>query len=275
MKTNTISGDEKALGAGGRGSSSSIRSVEKAIDILALLAKEGNGIRLADVAERLGMSASTVHHLMATLRGRGLVAQDERTKAYRIGYRLVEMARDYLAETQIYPAAIGPVEELRDRSGETTYLAVFQEREFVTILSLAGMRPLQARRVYRPAGTNLHSTASGKLFLAYMAESVRERLLPTLELTSFTPHTLTDWDALLAELDKVRARGVAEDREEDFVGLQCVAAPVLTADGSCVAAVSVSYPAAPDARTNELLELVREAAARVSANLRCGDAPYR
>jgi DNA-binding IclR family transcriptional regulator len=275
MKQKRISTDEKANGAVERASSGSIRSVEKAIDILDLLAREGTGVRLGDVAERLGMSPSTVHHLLATLRGRGLVAQDERSKTYRIGHRLIEMGRVYVAESQIYPAAIGPVEDLRDRSGETTYLAVFQEREYVTALALAGSRPLQARRVPRPAGTNLHSTASGKLFLAFMSEPVRERILSTLALTPFTPHTLTDRAALLAELATIAEQGFALDREEDFVGLRCIAAPVLAADGACVAAVSVSYPAAPEARTNELVVLVREAAVRISANLGHGDGSAR
>ena len=267
MAQRVVSDDETPRLGEERSTSTAVRSVEKAIDILDLLVKEKNGLRLSEVAERLEMSPSTAHHLMATLKGRGLVSQTSRSKAYRIGYRLLAMAREVLNETEVYPAAIGPAEALRDRSGETTYLTVFQEREIVTILTLDGRGPIQARRVFRPAGTNLHSTASGKLFLANLPAAHRERLLATLELTPFTPNTVTDLDALRAELDRVREQGFSEDRQEDFVGLQCIAAPVVDAHGTCVAAISVSYPAAPEPRTRELVGQVRSAAASVSDNL--------
>ena len=124
-----------------------IRSVEKVIDILELLARESRGLALGDLARRLDLNASTVHHLLATLKGRGLVTQDERTKMYRIGHRLVGMVNRFLSGTDLYPAGISPVEELRDLSGETSYLTVIQRREAAVILTLTGARPIQARRL--------------------------------------------------------------------------------------------------------------------------------
>lgn len=249
------------------GSSGSIRSVEKVIDILELLARESDGLALGDLSRRLNLNASTAHHLIATLRGRGFIAQDERTKSYRIGYRLVGLVSTFLAGTDLYPAAVGPIEELRDRSGETCYLSVFQGHELATIISLTGSRPVQARRVHRPGVPNLHSTATGKILLGHLAPDELDRLLETNGLASFTPNTITDQEALRAELAAIRAAGHAFDREEDYLGLQCIAAPVYDAGGACVASASVSYPVAPAERTAELVQLVRDAADRVSVNL--------
>lgn len=264
--------ETKTRSARGQGSGT-IRSVDKVVDILELLAHEGQGLALGDLAKRLDLNASTAHHLLATLKARGLVAQDERTKIYRIGYRLVALVSTFLSSTDLYMAGIGPVEELRDLSGETSYLSVFQGHEVAAIVTLAGMRPVQARRFHRPGQSKLHSTATGKLLLAYLPPSEAEALLTSTELAPFTPHTITDPQRLLADLAEIRARGYALDSEEDYVGIECVAVPVFTAGGQCVAAASVSYPTASADRTGELIRLVTESAGKISANL--GAVPVR
>jgi DNA-binding IclR family transcriptional regulator len=250
-----------------------IRSVERIADILELLARESRGLPLGEIAARLQLNASTTHHLLATLKARGLVAQDERSKSYRIGYRLVALTNRFLAGTDLYAAGIGPMEALRDRSGEMSYLSVFQGQEVAAIIALTGQRPIQARRSHHPGQSSLHCTASGKLLLAYLPSAAAEALLAPRELARFTPHTLTTLDDLRAELDTIRERGYALDREEDYVGVECVAAPVFDGNGECVASASVSYPAAPPARTKELIALVLDTAASISANL--GAAPVQ
>ncbi|MGH2616326.1 MAG: IclR family transcriptional regulator, partial [Thermomicrobiales bacterium] len=119
----------------------------------------------------------------------------------------------------------------------------------------------------------IHSTASGKLLLAYQPREQAAALLAAVDRSPFTPHTITDLDALLSELDAIQSRGYALDREEDYVGVQCVAAPVFDGNGDCVASVSISYPTAPAERTDELIRLVNEAAEKISANL--GAVPVR
>src|SRR5215216_614845 len=102
-----------------RGSSGAIRSVDKVVDILELLGRESRGLPISELAARLQLNISTAHHLLATLKARGLVAQDDRTKVYRIGTRLVALVNRFLLGTDLYPAAVAVVEELRNLSGET------------------------------------------------------------------------------------------------------------------------------------------------------------
>lgn len=253
--------------------STTIRSVDKAVDILELLGRESHGLAISDLASRLELNVSTAHHLLATLKARGLVAQDERTKIYRIGSRLVGLVNRFLLGTDLYPAAVAAVEELRDASGEMSYLSVFQGGDVNVMIALTGLRPVQARRMHRPGQSNVHSTASGKLLLAYQPRQQAAALLAAAEREPFTPHTITDLDALLAELDAIRGQGYALDREEDYIGVQCVAAPIFDGSGECVASVSVSYPAASPERTDDLIAMVTDAARSISANL--GASPLR
>ena len=250
-----------------------VRSVDKVVDILELLGLESRGLPISELAGRLQLNVSTTHHLLATLKARGLVAQDERTKVYRIGSRLVALVSRFLLGTDLYPAAISAVDELREVSGETSYLSILQNGEVNVIIALTGSRPVQARRMHRPSQSNLHSTASGKLLLAFQPPEQAATLLAAVDRPPFTPHTITDLDELLRELAAVRARGYALDHEEDYIGVQCVAAPVFDGNGDCVASVSISYPVAPAERTDELIRLVSDAADKISANL--GAVPVR
>ncbi|MGH2616290.1 MAG: IclR family transcriptional regulator, partial [Thermomicrobiales bacterium] len=196
-----ISDDEKTTKSDDGRAPLTIRSVDKAIDILELLGRESHGLAISDLAGRLGLNVSTAHHLLATLKARGLVAQDERTKIYRIGSRLIALVSRFLLGTDLYPAAVAAVEELRDVSGEMSYLSVFQNGEVNVMISLTGSRPVQARRMHRPGQSNIHSTASGKLLLAYQPREQAAALLAAVDRSPFTPHTITDLDALLTELD--------------------------------------------------------------------------
>ena len=250
--------------------STTIRSVDKVVDILEVLGRESRGLPLGELARRLNLNASTAHHLLATLKARGLVVQDDRTKAYRIGYRLVALVNHFLADTDLYSAGIGPVEELRDLAGETSYLSVFQGHDVAVIISLTGGRPIQARRMQRANQANLHSTATGKLLLASRPQAEAAALLQSQKLAAFTPRTITDPGVLMAALAQIRQQGYALDSEEDYIGLECIAAPVYDAAGETIASVSISYPAASPERTQGLIGLVREAATKISANLGAG-----
>jgi IclR family transcriptional regulator, KDG regulon repressor len=248
-------------------SNNSIRSLDKAISILEVLAAEQKGLALREIARRLGFIESTTHHLLATLKNRGFVDQDQLGKTYRLGHRLVGLVNAFLAGTDLYSAANGPMRELRDLSGETSYLTVLHGQELVSPIELSGTRPVQARRSETDGRPCLHATASGKMLLAHLPPERYETLLPPVSLEKFTQNTISTLRELRVELETIRQQGYALDREEHVEGVSCVAVPVLTGQGECVATASVAYPTASGERTEKLVRLVSEAGRQISANL--------
>ncbi len=244
-----------------------IRSLDKAVDIIEMLAAAPRGLSVREIAKALGFNASTTHHLVSTLRGRGFVDQDPETRAYRLGYRLVSLVNEFVSEADIYAIGAGPIRELRDRSGDTAYLTVLQDREIFVVFEATGVNPVQTRRPRPPGQSCLHGIASGKTLLAYLPDERRAPLLTSVSLARFTPHTITTPHELEMELAAIRAQGYALDREEWLVGLACVAAPVFDRNGACVATASVAYPAAQGERRDALIGMVGETAARISASL--------
>jgi DNA-binding IclR family transcriptional regulator len=117
-------------------------------------------------------------------------------------------------------------------------------------------------------GTPYHCTSNGKVLVAFLDPEEQERLL-TRPLERLTRNTIVEPDKLRAELREVRARGYARTVEELEEGLSAVAAPVRQADGTVVAAVSISGPSfrMRPAELPRLAELAMDAANAISRRM--------
>ncbi len=249
------------------GSGAQVRSLAKGLAILELLAAECRSLPLGDIAARLGFNRSTTHQLLSTLRDQGFVNQEPESKAYRLGYHLISLVSGFMAEASISSLGVGPVQELRDATGDTCYLTILQGWELFIVFEAPGNQPMYTRRPKLSGQTHLHATASGKTLLAHLPHEQAETLLATAELIGMTPNTITSVAELLPELALIRARGYALDREEFLTGVASIAAPIFDRHGDCVATVSVVYPAFGAERNDLLLPAVMDTARSVSLAL--------
>lgn len=249
------------------GSGSQVRSLSRGLVIVELLAAESRPLPLNEIAARLGINRSTAHQLLATLREHGFVDQEPASKAYRLGYRLVSLVSGFMADASISSLGIGPVQALRDATGDTCYLTILQGWELFTVFEAPGDQPIYTRRPKQSGQTHLHATASGKTLLAHRPHEQAAALLASVELIGMTPNTITSIDVLRQELALVRAQGYALDREEFLTGVASIAAPVFDRNGECVATISVVYPAFRTERHDVLLPVIVETARSVSLAL--------
>jgi DNA-binding IclR family transcriptional regulator len=243
-----------------------IRSVDRAIAILDLLAQDGWRAG-AEVARELGVHRSTALRLLGTLERHALVERDPRTAKYRLGPRLPQLARVVTGELDLRAVARPLCESLAVATGETVTLDVLDGDEIVPIeqstlsTSFVSVNWLGRR-------TPVHCTASGKVILAFAADPVRQRLLAH-PLEARTPRSITDVVQLEKELASAREGGYARTFEELEVGLDAVAAPVFSSDGEVLAAMDVSGPAhrLQAGGGQDVVRLTREAAADLSRRL--------
>lgn len=246
------------------GDAAAVRSVDRAISILDLLAA-GSGRTGAEVARELRVHRSTALRLLGTLERHGMVERDPRTARYSLGRRLPQLASVVTGEFDLRSVARPVCERLAVAAGETATLDVLAGDVIVPIeqatasTSVVSVNWLGGRY---PA----HCTASGKAIAAFASHAVRERLL-ALPLDRVTPHTITDRAKLAAQLDEVRHSGVARTHEELEVGLDAIAAPVFGAGGDVVAALDVSGPSHRVRTGARLDRLTAEGAADLSRRL--------
>src|SRR2546421_3970893 len=217
-----------------------LQSVSRALRSLELIADAGE-LGVSELGRRLGVHKATASRLAATLAERGLIERDPDTERYRLGFGLIRLAGAAMAGLDLVRTARPVLEDLADRTRETVTLGVLSGEDMIYVDQATGARSIVSVS-WVGKRTPLHCTASGKVLLAFVSASERDRLMAH-PLSRETARTIVDEAELRAQLTSVRTRGYASTQEELEDGLNAVAAPVRQADGQIAAALSVSGPA--------------------------------
>jgi DNA-binding IclR family transcriptional regulator len=218
------------------GSRQRVASVARALALLDEVARSDSGLGVNELARRIGVNASTASRLLATLEDAGLV---ERSPGgpYRLGLRLVALSDRVLGQLDVRERARPWLTWLVDETGETATLSVPGGGEAITVDFVpSSSSVVSMARVGRPSVA--HATAAGKVMLAFGSPDG-----PAAELVAFTERTITDPTALAAELEAVRASGIAEAVGEREPDLNALAAPVIGRGGELVAILGLQGPA--------------------------------
>ncbi|HEV7961996.1 MAG TPA: IclR family transcriptional regulator [Actinoplanes sp.] len=211
--------------------SGEVQSVDRAVTVLEILARQGDA-GVTEIAAELGVHKSTASRLVGALEHRGLVDQLGERGKYRLGLGMVRLAGAAASRIDL-PQAAGPVcELLADELGETVNVAVLDDGHAVNVCQGLGRAAISSFN-WIGRRTPLHATSSGKVLLAFSDEDLRD-----LPMTKFTEHTVTDAARLAEQLRQIRDRGWGTTSEELEIGLNAVAAPVY----GTKAAISVSGP---------------------------------
>lgn len=202
--------------------------------------QELNGARVTELADHLGLAKSTVHRHLTTLERNQYVVKEG--VEYHIGLRFLGLGEYARERNPVYPFAQTLVDQI---AAETEERALFMVEEHGLAVYLYRGVGSHAVRTNSRIGTRrlLHTVAGGKAILAHLPDERVDEIIDEWGLPADTPETITRRQELDAELERVRERGVAFNREECIVGLKAVAAPVLTPDDEIMGALSVSGPA--------------------------------
>jgi DNA-binding IclR family transcriptional regulator len=248
-----------------------VKTVAKALRVLKYFTPEHEEWGVSEIARASGINKVIVHRILRTFAADRFVAQDARTRRYRLGEGLIEMARRNLQPLDIGDIARPELERLRDATNETVMLVV--RRGMATVVA----EPFESRQTVRVTAqvgdwAELYCSATGKLFLTYGPAWLLDELLKT-RLKRHTPNTLTRAPELRKALLLIRQRGWAADDEEAVPGIRAVAAPILRADGSVVACIAVRAPAVrlPRSTMPQLAARAVETAKGISAEVQKRD----
>jgi DNA-binding IclR family transcriptional regulator len=245
------------------GSRQRVASVARALALLDEVARSDAGLGVNELARRIGVNASTASRLLATLEADGFV---ERVSdgPYRLGLKLVALSDRVLGQLDVRERARPWLTWLVEETGETATLSVPGSGEAITVDFVpSSSSVVSMARVGRPSVA--HATAAGKVMLAFGGSAGPEGS----ELVAFTERTITDPDVLAAELEGVRASGIAEAVGEREPDLNALAAPVIGRGAELVAILGLQGPAArlPASTRRALREPLRRAAGEIGRSL--------
>jgi DNA-binding IclR family transcriptional regulator len=214
------------------------QSLSRALRLLTELAEGPRS--LDDLATLLDVHKTTVLRLLRTLEEDRLVYRDA-TYRYHLGAGLFALSSRAAEQRPVRAAAAAHLAALNRETGHTVHLAAYEGGEVVYIDKYDSRHPV---RMYSRVGLRapLHCTAVAKVLLAGLPTQERRAVAETVEYEVMTPNTLTDPDALLAELARVAEQGYAVDHGEHETFINCVGAPIRDASGRVVGAASISVP---------------------------------
>ncbi|WP_377011233.1 IclR family transcriptional regulator [Arthrobacter sp. GCM10027362] len=217
-----------------------VASVSRALRVLRCFTVDTPELGVSEIARTLGIHKSTVHRLLATLEHEGFIRQVEGGR-YMLSVAVLELSAAVTAWESIRETVLASLRKLAEHTGETAHLAVLDTEEVLYVEKVEGKWSL---RMPSSVGKRLplNCTALGKVFLAGLEPDASHRIIHGRRWEARTPNTLTDPYKLEAEIDAVRNRGYAMDREEVEEGLACIAAPVTDDRGITSAAISISAP---------------------------------
>jgi DNA-binding IclR family transcriptional regulator len=246
-----------------------VQSVDRALSILEVLARDGEA-GVTDIATDLGVHKSTAFRLLATLEAHRLVEQDGERGRYRLGVGNLRLAGATTARLDLVQEARPVCRQLAADTGETVNITVRAETSALYLDQVAGSSALQSHN-WVGQHIPLHATSNGKVLLSELDEAQRRKAVR--ELPRYTDQTVTSMAKLSAELEQVREQGYAVAVDELETGLTAVAGPIRNAHGDVIASISVSGPSfrlAGD-KLDRAIPLLLAAALEVSHRLGWGE----
>ncbi|MFD0490378.1 IclR family transcriptional regulator [Saccharopolyspora erythraea] len=252
--------------AHGRSSGALVQSVDRAVTVLELLARNGEA-GITEIAGELGVHKSTASRLVSVLEARGLVEQLGERGKYAIGFGIVRLA-GAATERMDLPRLGRPFcDSLAAELGETVNIAIRDNDVAINISQARGTASVTAHN-WVGQRTPLHATSSGKVLLAHAPPEDQDDLLGE-PLERYTTRTVTDAAELRKDFEAIVRDGYATSYEELELGLNAAAVAVYSYDGAVIAALSASGPSYRFSRRRmrEVVGAMRVAAKELSSQL--------
>jgi IclR family pca regulon transcriptional regulator len=275
--------------------------LERGLLVIQAFSRENPRLTLADVARLTGLTRATARRVLLTLEQLGYARSTGRD--FQLTPKVLDLGYAYLSSLNLAEIAQADMEQLMEHTRESCSAAVLDGAEIVYVVRVPTTRIMT---VSLGLGSRLPAfcTSMGRVLLADLPEPDARALLAGAgtgaggttagalargpgngagaragagagagaggDLPKLTPRTVTDIDALCAELATVRRQGWALVDQELELGVRSIAAPLRDASGRALAAINVScHPARMDLKTlrGEVLSALLETAGRINQRL--------
>lgn len=245
----------------------------KLINLLDLIASADQPLRFMDVVKASKQPRATVHRQLAHLMAEGLIEQTV-DQTYVPGIRLLGFASKAWARSDLRSLAAPFLQQLNNETGEAVHLAVLRDSE---VIYLDKLDARQTVRMHSQIGNRspAYCTGVGKAALSLLSNSEISARFEGASFQAFTPHTITQLNHLIDDVELIRNRGYAYDLEEHEEGIRCIAVPITILANRQVAALSVTGPAyrVDEALLSTWAPMVKAAAKAISQRISVATSP--
>lgn len=207
------------------------------IEILDLISKKGHA-SFTEISSLLTIPKSSTHHLLEVLCATRMLRQRVDGQ-YVLGLHLFELGGLVVSRLDIRTETIPYMHELMALTGLTCHSGIMEGNEAFYLSKIESSRMI-IRTSWEGQRIKFHSTALGKILLAWRPKEQIDTILAGVEFVKNTETTILNKHDYLVELEKTKKRGWAIDDGENFTELKCFAAPVFNHEGEVLCAISVT-----------------------------------
>ena len=220
-------------------SGSHVQVLDRALDLIELLATSENGMSLAEMSAATGLPKSTIHRILSSYASRHYISKDADTSQYFLGQKFVEIASLYLNKIVLKTEAAPIMHQMATLFGAISYLGVLEDTE---VVYLERAEQFNSLRLYTQIGKRepLYCTALGKVLMASLPEEDFLHIAKQLTYDPFTPNTITTLEAYAKEVQRVKEQGYALDNRVHEADVYCLAVPIYDYSRKVMAAMSIS-----------------------------------
>ena len=214
-----------------------VPSVDRALDLLELLASANTGMSLSVISRRLNIPKSSAYYLVTSLARRNCVWRSPDRRVYSLGTDAPGFLKACDAESELKTLCAPHLEALSKSLGMPAQIGMREGGE-VRIIARTQMPGLKLDS-WVGRHFDLHCTALGKALISNLADAELEKLLKIRGLARHNQNTVCLLAPLKSQLAEIRSCGFATDDEEHELGVRCVASPLFNSSGGIIAAIGV------------------------------------
>jgi len=240
----------------------------KIFAVLETITSAQRPLTIAELAALMHVPRPTMHRIIRQLDSEGLLQREPHSRVYGPGPRLLNFALGAVRSSMRSTPRHAVLEALSAKVGETCNFGMIAGNSVLYLDRVEASWPFGLR--FEPGSrVPLHCTSVGKLLLSVQPRRRRDQVIRASPLARYTENTITDPDALHAELELIRERGYSIDNQEFLAGVVCLAVPVRDKKGGICAGLAISAPNARMSVTKavEHLPALFEAADQLAAHL--------
>jgi DNA-binding IclR family transcriptional regulator len=245
-----------------------VPNLERALQILELLAKHPAGLGITEISTILDFPKNSTFRIAMTLLNFGYLNRDEGMKSFTLSGKLLSLGYTAVSDQNLMEKSLDVMKELRDTVKETVLIGVVLQGKGVVLEQVPS---LHSFKFWVDIGSqwNMHTAAPSKAILAHLPETEKVKICQSLEFRQFTSHTILNLDEFYKTLEQVKANGYSLDFGEELEGMHCIAAPIFDRNNYPVASLWITGPMErlPVSSFSDVGKIVKEYALKISFRL--------
>jgi DNA-binding IclR family transcriptional regulator len=249
------------------GKSRKSKTLTKALKIIEVFAEGQRNWGVRALADHLSMNPTTVHRILVTFEDFKYLAKDPETSRYKLGPGILRLASSYNRHNPLSSIAAHVFNNYTEQWPYNFYLGLLSGYDVVYATVVAGSSRIKVEVDPGERIGGLHSTALGKVLLAFQSDEFINEFIEKEGLDQFTSSTVTDPEVLWEQIGDIRRTGFSINKGEHHQHIAAIGAPIFNAFNEVVASFSLVYPLLEDdekyTRLERMISLIKEISSEI------------